>query len=131
MDLDTRHAAILETIGWISPELQELAIVLDRFPAMRKAGIQPWVEKLRRHWPDSLATSASITASITASIATIESAFDASNGVQTPFGHRWGGDVFSLSHSHIESIRQGQTLALDVMGEYVVFSKTEEGKEDV
>lgn len=121
VDLDTRHAAILETIGWISPELQELAIVLDRFPAMRKAGIQPWVEKLRRHWPDSLATSASITASI----ATVEAAFDATNGVQTPFGHRWGGDVFSLSHSQIKSICHGQTLALDVMSEYVVFLKAE------
>jgi hypothetical protein len=54
-----------------------------------------------------------------------EAAFDATNGVQTPFGHRWGGDVFSLSHSQIKSICQGQTLALDVMSEYVVFLKAE------
>ena len=49
------------------------------------------------------------------------------NGAQTPFGHRWGGDVFALTHSHIETIQQGQTLALDVMGEYVVFLKQEKG----
>jgi hypothetical protein len=50
-DLDTRHAAMIETVGWISAELQELAIVLDRFPAVRTAGIQPWLEKLQNHWP--------------------------------------------------------------------------------
>jgi hypothetical protein len=50
-DLDTRHAVMFETIGWISVELQELSSVLDRFPAMRKAGIQPWLEKLQNHWP--------------------------------------------------------------------------------
>jgi hypothetical protein len=121
VDLDTRHAAMLETIGWISAELQELATVLDRFSATRNAGIQPWLEKLRRHWPDASAPSASASESI----AGVEAPFDASNGAHTPFGHRWGGDVFSLTHSHIETIRQGQTLALDVMGEYVVFLKTE------
>lgn len=50
-DLDTRHAAMLETVGWISTELRELAIVLDRFPAMRTAGIRPWLAKLQNHWP--------------------------------------------------------------------------------
>jgi hypothetical protein len=50
-DLDARHQAILEIIGWISAELLELANVLDRFPAMRKAGIQPWIDKLQNHWP--------------------------------------------------------------------------------
>lgn len=128
-DLDTRHAAMLETIGWISAELQELAIVLDRFPAMRKAGIQPWLEKLRRHWPDSTAAPAPAAESI----ATVEAAFDASNGAHTPFGHRWGGDIVTLTSAHIEVMRSGQTLALDVMNEYVVFLKAEpeEENEDV
>ena len=125
-DLGTRHAVILETIGWISTELQELATVLDRFPTTRKAGIQPWLEKLRRHWPDASA----VFATPIESIAAVEAPFDVSNGAHTPFGHRWGGDVFSLTHSHIEIIRQGQTLALDVMGEYVVFLKTEKGELD-
>ncbi len=42
-------------------------------------------------------------------IVTVEDPFDASHGAQTPFGHRWGGDVFSLTHSHIEAMPQGQT----------------------
>jgi len=122
-DLDIQQKAILEVISWVSPELHDLAVILDRFPALRKAGIQPWIDKLRRHWPDSTAAPASVTESI----ATVEAPFDATNGAQTPFGHRWGGDVFSLTHSHIETIQHGQTLALDVMGEYVVFLKSAEG----
>lgn len=35
--------------------------------------------------------------------------------------------VAELTHSHLETIHQGQTLALDVMGEYVVFLKQEKG----
>lgn len=68
----------------------------------------------------------------TKSIAIVESPFDATDEVQTPFGHRWGGQIFTLSHQHLESIRYGQSLALDVMGEYVVFLKMEpeERKED-
>lgn len=122
-DLDTRHAAMLETIGWISQELQELAIVLDRFAAIRKAGIQPWQSKLLRHWPDA----STVSTPNTESIAKVDAPFDASNGAHTSFGHRWGGNVFSLSRSHIETIQHGQSLALDVMGEYVVFLKHEEG----
>lgn len=126
MDLDTRHAAMLETIGWISAELQELAKVLDRFPATRNAGIQPWLEKLRRHWPDAAAASAATSQSIAA----IDAPFDATNSADTPFGHRWGGDVFTLSSGHIEIIRSGQTLALDVMSKYVVFLKAEPEDEE-
>ena len=36
-----------------------------------------------------------------------------------------GVDMVLLTHNHIETICQGQALALDVMGEYVVFLKTE------
>ena len=122
-DLDTQHQLILDVISWISPELRQMADALDRFRAVRRSGLNPWLEKLCRHWPDASAASASASESIAA----VEAPFDASNGAHTPFGHRWGGDVFSLTHSHIEIIRQGQTLALDVMGEYVVFLKTEEG----
>jgi hypothetical protein len=119
VDLDHRHAAMRETIGWISAELQELAAVLDRFPTIRNAGTAPWVEKLRCHWPDS----AEIPASAADTIAVVEPAFDTTYGAETPFGHRWGGDVFALSAEHVETMRSGQTLALDVMGEYVVFLK--------
>ena len=121
-NLDARHQAILDLIAWMSPELRDLAATLDRFQSLRRSGLNPWLEKLRSHWPDFSAAPASVTESI----ATVEAAFDATNGAQTPFGHRWGGDVFPLSHSHIETIQQGQTLALDVMGEYVVFLKSVE-----
>jgi len=121
-DLDSRHAAIMETLGWISSELQELAIVLNRFPVTRMAGTQPWIGKLRRHWPD-----ATVNPTATAeAIAIIEASFEATNGVETPFGHRWGGDVFTLSSEHLEAMQSGQTVALDVMKEYVVFLKKEE-----
>jgi hypothetical protein len=50
-DLSAQHAAILETIGWISPELKELAVALDRFTPIYFAGIDPWKEKIRQHWP--------------------------------------------------------------------------------
>ena len=50
-DLEAKHAAILEVIGWVSPELHEMARALDRFTEIRKAGLPPWIEKLCHHWP--------------------------------------------------------------------------------
>ena len=43
--------------------------------------------------------------------------------METPFGHRWGGDVVRLSVAHIAALQAGQTLAVDVQNEYVVFLK--------
>ncbi len=51
-DLDAQHADILRLIGWISPELRELALALDRYVGIRQAGLDPWVERLRVHWPE-------------------------------------------------------------------------------
>jgi hypothetical protein len=120
-DLDARHQAILEVIAWISPELHDLAKALDRFASLRSAGLKPWIAKLQRHWPHP--SSAAHVPGTAAAIETVDEPFDATNGVHTPFGIRWGGDVFSLSVDHLEIIRQGQSLALDVMREYVVFLK--------
>jgi hypothetical protein len=53
-DLPDQHAKIIETIGWISPELAEMALKLDRFSETHKAGIDPWMVKLRNHWPADL-----------------------------------------------------------------------------
>ena len=50
-DLDARHQAILEIIAWMSPELRDLASSLDRFVSTRQAGLNPWNEKLKNHWP--------------------------------------------------------------------------------
>jgi len=52
-DLDQQHTAIIEVIGWISPELQELAVSLDRYTQIRSQGLNPWVDKIRHHWPSA------------------------------------------------------------------------------
>lgn len=51
-DLDSQHANLLMMIGWINPELEEMATALDRYTAIRGAGLTPWVEKIRKHWPE-------------------------------------------------------------------------------
>ena len=50
-DLCDQHAHLIETIGWISPEVAELALKLDRFLETYRAGLNPWIEALRNHWP--------------------------------------------------------------------------------
>lgn len=50
-DLDAQHIAVLEVIGWVSPELHELAVALDRFTTIRQQGLNPWLDKIHNHWP--------------------------------------------------------------------------------
>jgi hypothetical protein len=50
-DLDAQHTAILEVIRWASPELQGIAVALDRFTPIRQQGLNPWLDQIRRHWP--------------------------------------------------------------------------------
>ncbi|MCC7279718.1 MAG: Abi family protein [Chromatiaceae bacterium] len=116
-DLDAQHRSVLEVIAWISPELHELAVALDRFDGIRSAGLEPWLAKVRRHWP----VSAPGGTPAYGQIATVNAPFDAATGADTPFGHRWGGEVLHLSDAHLTAMHNGQTLALDVMSEYVVF----------
>ena len=52
-DLNQQHEQMLETIHWISPELQEMALALDRFSEIRKQGLDPWIAKIRHHWPQA------------------------------------------------------------------------------
>ena len=54
-DLDAQHAALLEVIHWASPELHQMAVVMDRYTALRRQGLNPWLETLRHHWPDPAA----------------------------------------------------------------------------
>ena len=119
LDLDAQHAEILDVTGWINPELREMAVALDRFTAIRSAGLPPWIAKLRRHWPDPAVAGTS--PSTGAGIAVVSAVFPAGNGVETPFGHRWGGDLFQLSPELLAALQAQQTLALDVQSEYVVF----------
>ena len=123
-DLDEQHAAILRVIGWISPELHEMAGVLDRFTALRRDGLHPWLARIRHHWPEQAATPS--IAPLAPVVAIVPDAFDATSGAETPFGHRWGGDVFRLSTEHLAALQAGQTLALDVQNEYIAFLKAAE-----
>lgn len=50
-DLASQHTALVEAIGWISPELRELTEKLDTFSTVHGNGIDPWKEKIRSHWP--------------------------------------------------------------------------------
>ncbi len=53
-DLVEKHKTILEVISWISPELHEMAVALDRFSEIHDKGIDPWIEKIRDHWPKEI-----------------------------------------------------------------------------
>jgi len=46
-DLAAQHADILRLIGWISPELRDMALVLDRFQYVHQDALPPWLEKVR------------------------------------------------------------------------------------
>jgi acetyl-CoA acetyltransferase len=59
-------------------------------------------------------------------VAIVPDAIDVSRGAETPFGRRWGGDFIQLSAEHLAALQAGQTLALDVQNEYVVFIKIAE-----
>jgi hypothetical protein len=121
-DLESQHAALLEVIGWASPELAQLAVALDRFTAIRRQGLNPWLERLRRNWPEPGALAAPPAPSPI--IAILPAFFDAASGVETPFGRRWGGDIFPLAAEHLLALQTGQILALDVQNEYIAFLKS-------
>ena len=59
------------------------------------------------------------------SVAIVPDSFDTTDGTETPFGKRWGSQIIHLSADHLAALQAGQTLALDVQEEYVVFLKTE------
>jgi hypothetical protein len=118
-DLDAQHAALLEVIRWACPELQQMAVVLDRYTAIRRQGLNPWLEKLRHHWPDPAAAPPALPIGL----AVVPAVFDATHGAATPFGYRRGGDVFALADEHLQALQKGQALALDVQSEYVAFLK--------
>jgi len=50
-DLQEQHSQLIETIGWISPELCEMAMKLDRFSEVYSQGVDAWVAKIRDYWP--------------------------------------------------------------------------------
>lgn len=51
IDLDGQHAAVLEVIGWASPELRQMGVALDRFTSIRQQGLNPWLDRIQHQWP--------------------------------------------------------------------------------
>ena len=41
----------------------------------------------------------------------------------TPFGKRYGGDVFTITEEDVENLRNGKLIALDVQNEYITYLK--------
>lgn len=50
-DLPKQHRDIIEAVGWISPQIRELTEKLDTFETTFRAGLTPWTDKIRTHWP--------------------------------------------------------------------------------
>ncbi|MCK6412572.1 MAG: hypothetical protein L6Q55_09150 [Azonexus sp.] len=48
-DLEAQHDLIVQIIGWISPPLQHITAALDRFHAVRKAGLTPFLNNPMWH----------------------------------------------------------------------------------
>ena len=50
---------------------------------------------------------------------------DFSEEQNSPFGIRYGNNVFVLSEEHLKALHSGKQIALDVQNEYVVYLKLE------
>lgn len=55
-DLPSQHQLILDFLGWINPDLLELAMLVDRFDDAHAKGIQPFLDRLDHHWSGTSAT---------------------------------------------------------------------------
>lgn len=53
-------------------------------------------------------------------LAIVDAPFDVEETNQ-PFGRRWGGEVITMTGEHLAALQEGKSVAVDVMGEYVVF----------
>ena len=46
-DLESQHAMIIETIGWIDPDVLHMVQVTDRFASVYQSGTQPYVDRVK------------------------------------------------------------------------------------
>jgi hypothetical protein len=53
----------------------------------------------------------------------LDKIIDIDNNEITPFGTRYGGDVFYITEEDIENLKNGKLIALDVMNEYITYLK--------
>ena len=58
-------------------------------------------------------------------IAIVDAVFN-TDKTEQPFGKRWGGDSFTLTAEHLEALKNGKVIALDIMSEYVAFVRFDE-----
>ena len=99
----------LPTVEEIEAELSEVAKQAKAKPAEGKRG--GTVREPRARYGSE-------------TIRIVDQPFDATDGTDTPFGQRWGGDVAQLTPAHLAALADGKTLALDVQNEYVLFVTT-------
>ena len=52
--------------------------------------------------------------------AIVDEMFDTEK-IDSPFGKRYGSEKLVLTAAHLEAIKQGKLLVVDVLGEYVLF----------
>lgn len=50
-DLPKQHMDLIGVVGWISPELEDMSLRLDRFINVYQKGITPWMAAISTHWP--------------------------------------------------------------------------------
>jgi hypothetical protein len=62
------------------------------------------------------------------SVAIVAAPYDV-EATDQPFGQRWGGQVIALNDGHIQALKDGKFIAVDVQSEYVVFLQLEARKE--
>ena len=55
----------------------------------------------------------------------LDKTIDIDNDKITPFGTRYGGDVFIITEEDIENLKNGKIIALDVQNEYITYLKFE------
>lgn len=53
----------------------------------------------------------------------LDKTIDIDNGETTPFGKRYGGDIFIITEEDIEILKNGKIIALDVQNEYITYLK--------
>ncbi len=50
VDLKQQHSEIIEALGWINKEVQDLVMVLDNFNVTYDDGLNPWLKKITDNW---------------------------------------------------------------------------------
>jgi hypothetical protein len=63
-------------------------------------------------------------------IAVVEKPYDVTER-ESPFGQRWRDEIVTLTYNHLEALKSGKSLALDVQGEYEVFLRLDKGAQTV